>query len=180
VVPAAGMLLLALVLFYGQEILEQVRFASDTGTAVNTAGSNSERAQLAELAIDQFEARPLQGVGFGVIADAHNIYLQLLAAGGVIAMASFLVFVAGIGASVRRALAGPQRDAAAAAGIAILMWLINGVVDNQVADKYLYVVPGLLVAMAYVATAVAPAGARRASPAHGATRAATPSLAGVR
>jgi hypothetical protein len=33
------------------------------------------------------------------------------------------------------------------------MWLVNGVVDSQLADKYLYVVPGLLVALSYAAAA---------------------------
>ena len=45
--------------------------------------------------------------------------------------------------------------------VAILMWLVNGLFDNQVADKYLFVVPGLLLAMAAIASAMVPAQERR-------------------
>ncbi len=34
--------------------------------------------------------------------------------------------------------------------LAIVVWLANGVFDNQLADKYLYVVPGLLYAISRV------------------------------
>jgi O-antigen ligase len=167
-VPAVGIVLLALVFFAGDQILEQIRISGDVGTAVNTAGSDSQRSQLAQLAIDQFQARPLSGVGFSVIADAHSIYLQLLAAGGVIAMLSFLTYLGGLAASVWRAMAGPLRDVAAAAGISIVMWLINGFIDNQLGDKYLFVIPGLLIALSYVAATRAPE-SRRPLPVSGQT-----------
>jgi O-antigen ligase len=157
-VPAVGMVVLALVYFAGDQILEQIRISGDIGTAVNTAGSDTQRSQLAHLAIDQFQARPVSGVGYSVIADAHSIYLQLLAAGGVIAMLSFLTYLGGLAASARRAIAGPQRDVAAALSVSIGGWLVNGIIDNQLADKYLYVIPGLMIALAYV-TVTADAGA---------------------
>jgi hypothetical protein len=149
-VPAVGMALLALFYFAGDQILEQIRISGDVGTAINTAGSDTQRSQLASLAISQFGARPVSGVGFSVIADAHSIYLQLLAAGGVIAMLSFLTYVGGLARSVWLAMSGPQRDVAAAMSISIGMWLVNGIIDNQLVDKYLYVVPGLLIALSYV------------------------------
>jgi hypothetical protein len=49
-------------------------------------------------------------------------------------------------------MAGAQRDAAIAGAIAVAMWLISGFITNQLAGNYLYVVPGVLVGMAYVAT----------------------------
>jgi O-antigen ligase len=149
-VPAVGLTVLALIYFAGDQMLEQIRISGDVGTAINTSGSDTQRAQLAHQAIAQFQARPLSGVGFSVIADAHSIYLQLLAAGGLIALLSFLVYVGGLAASAWRALAGPMRDVAAAVSVSICVWLINGALDNQLADKYLYVVPGLLIALAYV------------------------------
>jgi hypothetical protein len=154
-VPIVGVILLALFYFAGDQILQQIRLTGDVSTAVNTAGSDTQRSQLAHLAIQQFEAQPVQGVGFSVIADAHSIYLQLLAAGGVIALLSFLTYLGGLAASAWRAMAGPQRDLAAAISVSIVMWLINGAIDNQLGDKYLYVLPGLLVALAYVTRAAA-------------------------
>jgi O-antigen ligase len=176
VVPAIGMALVPLLLFtrFGHQVLDQVRLHS----SASTSGSNSARSDLADLAIKQIQARPIQGVGFGVIEDAHSIYLQILAAGGVIGLGAFLTFVGGLWGATRRALDSPQRDAAAASAIAVLMWLANGIFDSQLADKYLYVVPGLLVAMSCVASATTrvPALAPPAATAAGPPK---PSLAGA-
>ncbi len=153
-VPVVGMVLLGLFYFAGDEILQQIRLTGDVGTAVNTAGSDTQRSQLAHLALHQFSARPIQGVGFSVIADAHSIYLQLLAAGGIITFVSYFVYLGGLASAAWRALAGPYRDIAAAMSVSIAMWLINGTIDNQLGDKYLYVIPGLLVALSFATRAV--------------------------
>ncbi len=149
--PLGGMGLLAVLLFTstGRSVLHQIRLGSNS----TTAGSDTQRGMDATVAFAQFKARPLEGVGFSVIADAHDIYLQLLAAGGLVALASFATFCGGLLGSARRALTGTQSDAVVAVAIAILVWLVNGIFDNQVADKYLYVLPGLLYAMSRVAVA---------------------------
>jgi hypothetical protein len=148
--PFAGMVLVVALVFtkVGSHIVHQVRLGGGDPSA---AGSNAQRSADAHLAFIQIRARPLEGVGFSVIQDAHDIYLQLLAAGGVIALGSFLVFCGGLAGAARRAWSGLQRDEVVAAVVAILVWLINGIFDNQLADKYLYVVPGLLLAMSRVA-----------------------------
>jgi hypothetical protein len=153
--PIVGMVLLLVLTFTkaGANILDHVRLGGGADTAVNISGSNFERSRAAHVAYDQFSARPLQGVGFSVITDAHSIYLQLLAAGGIIAFVSFFVFIGGLVGSVVRGLRGPLRDEVVAVGIAILVWLVNGVVDNQVGDKYLYLLPGVLYAMARLSRA---------------------------
>ena len=63
-------------------------------------------------------------------------------------MAAFGTFCWGIVLSVRRALCTPARQEATALTVAVLVWLLGGLVDNQVADRYLYVVPALLIAFA--------------------------------
>ena len=179
VLPVGALLLIPVAIFtpVGAEILDQVRLGGN-----NTSGSDTARSHLADIAMDQFRAEPIQGVGMGVIQDAHNIYLQLLAAGGLIAAASFLTYVLGLANSVRRAFRGPLRDPAVAAGLSVLMWLVNGRYDAQLADKYLYVVPGFLVAIGYVATVSVRSAERPPSPksAEPEPLQATPSLAGVR
>jgi hypothetical protein len=181
VLPLVGLLLVPLLLFTpaGGAVLDQVRL---TG---NQSGSDTARSHLAQIAIDQFKAQPIQGVGLGVIEDAHNIYLQLLASGGLIAALSFLTYIGGLASSVRRAFGGPLSDHAVAAGLSVLMWLVNGRYDSQLADKYLYVVPGFLVAIAYVATVTARAAEPLERPALQATtherlRTTTTSPAGAR
>jgi hypothetical protein len=138
---------LVLVLMFtnlGSKILHQIRLGSSNSTSL----SDYQRSQAASAAWDQIKARPIEGVGFSVIANAHDIYLELLDAGGLIVLTSFLVFCGGIAAAVRRGMLGAQREEAIGLGVAALVWLANGVFDNQVADKYLYVVPGLLLAVA--------------------------------
>ena len=150
--PLAGMAALAVLLFTptGKSVLSQLRFGGDVKTQISVNGSDTQRSQLHHLALQQFESHPVQGIGFMVIEDAHDIYLQLLAAGGVIALLSFVVFAGGVIDSALRARAGPLRDSAWAAGIAFVVWLANGPFTAQLGDKYLYVVPGLVLAMYYV------------------------------
>jgi hypothetical protein len=159
--PVGGMALLALLLFTkaGSEILKQVRLGSSTSTSL----SDYQRSAAASVAWAEIQARPAEGVGFSVIADAHSIYLELLAAGGLIALTSFVIFLGGVFASVRRTIRGTQADLGIALAVALVAWLANGVFDNQLADKYLYVVPGLLLATAYATTNPMPIRTRRTS-----------------
>jgi hypothetical protein len=89
-----------------------------------------------------------------VLSKAHNIYLQLLAAGGLIAFASFMIYCSGLVTAAWRAMSGPRRDEAAAAIVVIFVWLVEGFFDTLVADKFLYVVPGLLLAISRLAPPV--------------------------
>jgi hypothetical protein len=148
--PLAGIGLVGLLLFTstGHKLLVQLRLASDaSGANPATAGSNFQRSLLASVAWTQIQARPLLGVGWSQITTAHDIYLELLDSAGIIALLSFMVFLGGMVASLRRALSGPLRNEAIVCAVGILAWLANGVFDNQLADKYLYVVPGLLLAV---------------------------------
>jgi O-antigen ligase len=148
--PLAGVGLVGLLLFTstGHKLLVQLRLASGpSGADPATAGSNFQRSLLASVAWTQIQARPLVGVGWSQITTAHDIYLELLNSAGIIGLTSFLLFLGGMAASLRRALSGPLRNEAIVCAIGILAWLANGVFDNQVADKYLYVVPGLLLAI---------------------------------
>jgi hypothetical protein len=149
VLPAAGVAFVALLAFthLGHSIINQLRLG---GPTASTTGSNYQRSVFAHVAERQISARPLEGVGFSVDNDAQNIYLQILASGGLIAAAAFLVFVGGLAQCLRRSLGGPVREEAIVIGIAVFVWLLNGYYDAQIADKYLYVLPGILIACARV------------------------------
>ncbi len=148
ILPLGGMAIILVLMFTntGAKILSQVRLGASTSTSL----SNYQRGIAAQAALDQIRARPIEGVGFSVIANAHNIYLQLLDAGGIIALVAFFVFLGGLVKALGRSRAGPLRDEAAVCALAIFVWLANGAFDNQLADKYLYVVPGLLYAISRV------------------------------
>jgi hypothetical protein len=148
--PVAGVGLVVLLLFTstGHRLLVQLRLAGGpAGANASVSGSDYQRSLVAHVAWTQIQARPVVGVGWTQITTAHDIYLELLDSGGAIALASFLIFLGGMVASLRRALSGPLRDEAIVCAAGILAWLANGVFDNQVADKYLYIVPGLLLAI---------------------------------
>ncbi|UTI62616.1 O-antigen ligase family protein [Paraconexibacter antarcticus] len=161
VLPALGMLGIVVLLFTstGDHILHQVRLGGSGAVDLTIQGSNFQRHQAAHVGLAQFRAHPVAGVGFSVIADAHNIYLELLASGGIIALVAFLTFLGGLADAIRRGLAGAQRAEVAAGTISVAVWLTNGAADNQLADKYLYIVPGLLFAMARVARRATTTGA---------------------
>lgn len=99
--------------------------------------SNEGRLALAQQALIDFSERPLAGVGLAAISSAHNIYLQLLASGGILlAGCLFLYF----GGALRVGLAehGGDDPVAMYFVIVVLIWLALGLVENQLTDRYLY------------------------------------------
>lgn len=114
--------------------------------------SNAFRlAQYGEAAAD-FYSRPLTGHGFGLVREAHNIYLQLLQAGGLLALSGFVVFstvIIRIGVRLTRDWSAAATSRVLAAGLlaSALGWLIGGLVDTPLYDRYLYVPAGLILAL---------------------------------
>ncbi|HWF56302.1 MAG TPA: hypothetical protein VG223_16810, partial [Solirubrobacteraceae bacterium] len=47
------------------------------------------------------------------------------------------------------------REEAIAIGICLVVWLVNGYYDSQIADKYLYVLPAILIGCARVTSMLA-------------------------
>jgi hypothetical protein len=135
----------------GHSILNQLRLG---GTTASTNGSDYQRTVFRRVAEAQISARPIAGFGYQVDNDAQNIYLQILASGGIIAGGAFIIFIGGLAGCVRRSLRGPVNEDARAIGICIAVWLINGWYNAQIADKYLYVLPGILIACARVTVRV--------------------------
>ena len=160
---------LALTTNVGHSILKQFRL---TGSTQSTYGSNYQRDVLRHVAEEQIANRPIAGYGFSVDNDAQSIYYQILAAGGVITMLGFVVFVGGLASCVRRSLGGPLREPAIAIGVCVVVYLVNGYLDAQIADKYLYVLPGILFACARVTSILS-----AARPPAGTTRPTAPSPA---
>lgn len=128
--------------------------------------SNQTRLGLYEQASADFAERPLTGHGFGLVRIAHNIYLQLLQAGGLPALLGFLLFAGGVlhtGWRVARDDALPTRVqmVAAAASASMGVWITAGLVQNQIYDRYLFVPAGVILGVHALARARR-AGAARA------------------
>lgn len=144
--------LLAGVAFRGQALNSFKRIAGgDTEVRTTVSESDRERDVARDAGIHQFTGSPIVGAGLVHARDAHLIYLQLAASSGLIGLFAFLTFFGGsIGAS-RRQIRAPElplevRAVTAAAGTAVLIWAVLGLVENQIADRYLYVPSGLVVA----------------------------------
>ena len=56
------------------------------------AASDASRARLANQAILDFRHNPITGIGYSFITGGHVVPLELLAAGGVFALAGFVVY----------------------------------------------------------------------------------------
>lgn len=84
----------------GHALLQSVRLSGNTGSA---DGSDQARAIIFKQGVADFQHSPLDGVGLQVAEEAHNVYLQALAAGGVILLAGYLIFVfSGIFKAIRQ------------------------------------------------------------------------------
>ncbi|WP_375477306.1 O-antigen ligase family protein [uncultured Jatrophihabitans sp.] len=120
----------------GSKVLAAFRLSgSDTD---GTASSDYERAAARAQGFADFRHALVQGIGWGHAGDAHLLYVQLLAAGGVIGAIGVLGYLGGF------VVAGwtgcRKRSALAATMIAsILTWLVLGLVENQLTDQWIYV-----------------------------------------
>lgn len=156
------------------------RLAGGSGAAE----SDIVRRQTLEASIDEAGDDLIVGQGFAVVRTAHNIYLQVLQAGGLLALAGFAALTAAI---VRRArqLARPIATSprwltalAAGSGASVCVWLLFGMVGNAVYDRYLYIPAGVVLALALVQTQFF-AGTQAAQPAVPAADPSSPAARGT-
>ncbi len=132
----------------------------------STTLSDTTRLQYYGAALTDFASHPLTGIGFDVVRGAHDIYLQLLQAGGVLAVLSFVVFSAG---SLRRGfllsrdtgLDHESRNLASAFTVSFLTWLLAGLVQNFIYDRYLYVPVGLIIGLSVASVGRSAVGVER-------------------
>jgi O-antigen ligase len=172
----AGAIGVALVIFLGTAtwkltavlaaaavVLVGASFVVDLGSSpvverIRTEGLVDERrVVLYEEALDAVKGEPILGYGFENLRGVHDVYLQLLQAGGVIALLSFLLFAAGtltVGIRCGRSADLPPDLRALARGLttSIAVWLLAVVVLNLVLDRFLYVPVGLLLGIAALVT----------------------------
>ena len=111
-----------------------IRFNS---SAVGTEESNEERLALARQGLSDFLERPINGVGLGVVASAHDIYLQWLASGGIVLALTMVWYFSG---ALKSAIAEGRsvHPLGLYLSIVISVWLLLGLVENQLTDRYLY------------------------------------------
>lgn len=101
------------------------------------AKANEERGDAFGQAIRDFQYRPIDGVGLEVVNQAHSIYLQLIASGGLILTAGMFIYFVGV---LRAGFA--ERRSPDPVGVYLLLcvcvWLAAGAFGTQLTDRYLY------------------------------------------
>lgn len=103
-------------------------------------------------ALADFTGSPLVGSGLSLVRGAHDIYLQLMQASGVLGLAAFVLFTAttirvAVALARDEGLRHEERLLASSLAVSIVVWLVIGFVQNQVYDRYLYVPGALIVAL---------------------------------
>lgn len=130
-----------------ERLAELVRFDSN---AVEGAGrSDAVRALVLGQAIDDFQRFPFFGVGLRHVVEAHDIYVQLLAAGGLTLLLAMVCYWAG---AIFDAwgLYKSGESLGLPLMVSVCVWLALGVVENHVTDRYLYYGIGCVAALVAV------------------------------
>jgi hypothetical protein len=147
--PALGVLLaasLAIILSFpalGQKILATTRLTGD----FTTAGSDTIRNALAHQAILDLQHSPIWGIGLQVSSEAQNVYLQELAAGGLLLFTAMAVYmVSGIVVSLRLV---NTYDIGAAVAASMLAMLAINYVEANITDRYYYIPAAIIIAVVY-------------------------------
>jgi hypothetical protein len=107
------------------------------GGGQTATDSDSDRFVLARQALNDFGDSPYFGIGVRHIVEAHNIYLQIISAGGICLAVGMLLYWIG---ALRAGFMLKRRGDVLASSllVSIVMWLLVGVIENQLTDRLLY------------------------------------------
>lgn len=141
-----GYAVLILAVIFEQKLATLVN-SSRLGGGATVEGSNAARALTRQQGWTDFGYNPLHGIGYSVIDQANEVHLQLLAAGGVLALTGFVIYITAV---LRMTFRGAQIDElyGRAFIVTIVLWLALMFVENQLTNLYLYVPIALAAALA--------------------------------
>ena len=112
--------------------------------------SNAEREKLVEESLDYVAERPVPGYGFQWIEASHSIYLQLLLSGGLIALLGYVLVIGGYfreGIRLRSRVPGYLRGVDVSLMISMAVFLVMGLFQTDLLDRYLYLPVALILSM---------------------------------
>jgi hypothetical protein len=115
--------------------------------ASTSLDSDAERAHLRAQALLDFRNHPIFGIGIKHVTEAHNIYLQMMAAGGVVLVAGMLIYWFG---TFRSCWLVKRHGEALGTYLMISVtgWLLIGALENELTDRFLYYTVACAVALA--------------------------------
>lgn len=114
----------------------------------DTSGSDRARSIVNHQATRDFLHSPIHGIGLEFAEQAHMVYLQALAVGGVILLAGLVVFLGG--ALVHSARLAKTHPLAIPLFVAVLGGAIFNAAQNALTPAVVYVMEGLVAALPLV------------------------------
>ena len=138
-------LVVAAVPSLGAAVLRVTRLSGGTATA----GSDLVRATVGAQGLRDFRHSPIQGIGLQVSIEASQVYIQELAAGGLILFVGNVDLC--VGGMVAAARLIRRYDLAAALLAALVVTLALNIFEADLTDRFYYVPAAILVALGYVA-----------------------------
>jgi hypothetical protein len=119
-------------------------------TRLGAGGSDVQGSDLIRSLVHKqggldFRHSPFDGVGLQVAAEAHNVYLQTLAAGGLILAACFVLYLLGAMFAAFKLL--PDESIAQPLLATLIAAAVFSAAENTLTDRFVYVPMGILVAV---------------------------------
>lgn len=150
----AGMSLIAVgVSFTQAALIEHLSLLQRLlGTVPSADISDAAHSSRLADAFNLWVARPITGYGFQVVRGAHNIFLQFLTAGGIVACAGFVAIAGGtaiLGSRLSRIAPPEMRPLASALLASMAAWMTASLIAASVFDRFLYMPLALLLAMLF-------------------------------
>jgi O-antigen ligase len=137
-------------------LLEGVDRLSGGGDSTLANGQRSDQFhESLTIALDH----PVTGIGFTVVADAHSLPVQVWETAGFLGIVALVLYSAGVFRTGWRLYReqGLPRGSPQLAGvltISFAVWLIAGFLQNEIADRYIFVPVGLLLGLGLTASAI--------------------------
>lgn len=126
----------------GKAALRAVRLGGNG----SSSGSNTARSIVGHQGVLDFQHSPIDGVGMQVAAEAHNVYLQALASGGLLLFIGYAIYVlSALWTGFRRT---QQTEWAYPFAIAALAGALLAYVESALTDRLAYVPLAVIAAMA--------------------------------
>ena len=112
----------------------------------SSSGSNTARGIVGHQGVLDFRHSPFDGIGMQVAAEAHNVYLQALASGGLLLFAGYAIYVlSALWTGFKRT---QQTEWAYPFAIAALSGALLAYVESALTDRLAYVPLAVIAAMA--------------------------------
>lgn len=128
----------------GLAILRVTRLAGNP----TTTGSDIVRSRVAHQGVTDFLDFPLHGIGLQASTDASQVYVQELAAGGLLLFTAMSVYMLGSGLAAWRL--APRNSLASAVLASIVATLALNIFEADLTDRFYYVPEAILVAIVIV------------------------------